>query len=624
MNRFIIPELDFSRSPRNYKKALYRSLEKIYPGKFSYVKMSRAWDETEKAFARAGQIWRDRFLSGFNSDKGLSIVLLGRPYVILSPELNKSIPEHFSQQGINCFFQDMLPTGIRRERDVEEILRKVPWHYAAGILGAAEYIARTPGLYPVLVTAFKCAPDSFILEFFKKILDARKKPYLILQIDEHDSSVGYETRIEAALRSFRNHAATGVLKYEDRIPEIIPKLDYKVKGKTLLVPNWDNYSNRFLIAMLRRHGIDARSLEPDETSMRKSMVHNKGQCTPINIIAQDFIDYVEKYNLDPEKTVLWMSKSYLTCNFRMYPEYLKHLIESYGKGMEKASIYLGNIANLDLSVMIAAESYFVYMLGGLIRKMGCMTRPYELVPGQTDRVIQDSLQTVEDAFGGNKTLESAVKEMATWFNGIAQEKSRTKPEVAVFGDFYIRDHDVANQDLIHFIEKAGGVVVTTPYHDYVKLTSQNTIRRANKRGHYHTAALTRVLLSMLDVLDRKYYRQLESIIGMKERINSVSLEKHLETFNVKPYHSGESFDNLLKIFHILEYHPELTLFVQTNPAFCCPALVTEAMTRRITSVTGVPVVTVTYDGTSESKNDIILPYLVAACEKQNGIRNPAV
>ena len=57
--------------------------------------------------------------------------------------------------------------------------------------------------------------------------------------------------------------------------------------------------------------------------------------------------------------------------------------------------------------------------------------------------------------------------------------------------------------------------------------------------------------------------------------------------------------------------PHLSLFVQTNPAFCCPALITEAMTRRIRSLTGVPVVTVTYDGTSESKNEIILPYLQA-------------
>ena len=28
---------------------------------------------------------------------------------------------------------------------------------------------------------------------------------MILELDEHDSSVGYKTRIEAAVRAFRNH-----------------------------------------------------------------------------------------------------------------------------------------------------------------------------------------------------------------------------------------------------------------------------------------------------------------------------------------------------------------------------------------------------------------------------------
>jgi hypothetical protein len=49
--------------------------------------------------------------------------------------------------------------------------------------------------------------------------------------------------------------------------------------------------------------------------------------------------------------------------------------------------------------------------------------------------------------------------------------------------------------------------------------------------------------------------------------------------------------------------------VQTNPAFCCPSLVTEAMTNEIKRLTGVPVVTLTYDGTDDYKNDIIIPYL---------------
>lgn len=511
----------------------------------------------------------------------------------------------------------MLPVGVYHDKVTEEILKKVPWHFAAGILGAAEYIARTPGLYPVLVTAFKCAPDSFIIEFFEKVLDSRKKPYLILQIDEHDSSVGYETRIEAALRSFRNHATSGAEREETGITEIFPGLENKINGKTLLVPNWDNYSSRLLVAMFQKHGIDARSLEPDETAMRKSMAHNKGQCIPINIVAQDFIDYVEKHELDPGNTLLWMATSHLTCNFRLYPEYLKYLFESHGNGIEKASIYLGTISNSDLGALMPVHSYFVYMLGGLVRKMGCMIRPFELDPGETDRVEEASLKSLEMAFSGKKDLESAVKEMAGLFNGIARSEEPARPEVAIFGDLYVRDHDIVNQNLIRFIENAGGIVVTTPYHNYLRLSSENAIRRAIKRGDYQRVIATRVIFSLVNELDKKYYRQLESILGMKERINPRSLEKHLDTFNVKPYHSGESYENLLKIFHILEYHPDLSLFVQTNPAFCCPALITEAMTRRIKSVTGVPVVTVTYDGTSESKNEIILPYLVAATERLN-------
>jgi predicted nucleotide-binding protein (sugar kinase/HSP70/actin superfamily) len=64
-------------------------------------------------------------------------------------------------------------------------------------------VARTEGAYPVLVTSFRCSPDSFAVDYFKKIMESHEKPYLILQLDEHESSVGYETRIEAAIRAFK-------------------------------------------------------------------------------------------------------------------------------------------------------------------------------------------------------------------------------------------------------------------------------------------------------------------------------------------------------------------------------------------------------------------------------------
>ena len=86
-------------------------------------------------------------------------------------------------------------------------------------------------------------------------------------------------------------------------------------------------------------------------------------------------------------------------------------------------------------------------------------------------------------------------------------------------------------------------------------------------------------------------------------------ENILSEYNVRIEHTGESMDNLLKIFYIKKHYPDVSLFVQTSPAFCCPSLVTEAMAKEIEKKTGVPIVSITYDGTAGNKNEILIPYL---------------
>ena len=58
------------------------------------------------------------------------------------------------------------------------------------------------------------------------------------------------------------------------------------------------------------------------------------------------------------------------------------------------------------------------------------------------------------------------------FDGIEQNEE-TRKKVAIFGDFYVRDNDIMNQNLIEAIENAGGEVITTPYNDYAKITFEN-------------------------------------------------------------------------------------------------------------------------------------------------------
>jgi len=194
-------------------------------------------------------------------------------------------------------------------------------------------------------------------------------------------------------------------------------------------------------------------------------------------------------------------------------------------------------------------------------------------------------------------------------SGAAGPGRGSRPKVAVFGDLYSRDNDILNQGLIHFIERHGGEVVTLPYSSYVKMIAWPYMRKWFIEGDYMEALTGGALLAAVSRLEKKYRRPLDPLLSEPEPVYDDSPERILGAFGLRLEHTGESMDNLLKIHYALKYHPDLALLVQASPAFCCPALVTEAMAQRIERVTGVPLVSITYDGIGGGKNDVIVPYL---------------
>ncbi|HDR67824.1 MAG TPA: CoA activase, partial [Bacteroidaceae bacterium] len=504
--RFISPLLDFNKNKDQIIMLLHRSLNSILPGEILFEHVSRAYLKAENY----SQLRKISFIELYNKEfltsKDISVVCLGRPYVVLSDVLNKGIPDIFSRLGIKAFYQDMIPLEKETSQDLNRLIKKIPWHFAAMILQVAEKVARTPRLYPVFITAFKCAPDSFVIEYFKQILHLYEKPYLIIQIDEHDSNVGYETRIEAAIRSFRNHNLKRKRQKYPALKSLPPEVSYKLNGKILLMPCWDTFISPLIVANLRSAGIDARLMETSELSIRKSMAHNTGQCLPINIITQDYIDYIEAYNLNPGNTILWMIEGWLSCNLRQYPSYIKKLLNNYGNGLEKASVYSGQITHSELSLQVTYHAYFAYMLGGLFKKLACRIRPYEIHEGLTDNILIRIQKMLIDMFEEKISIEKTVNRCIGLFDGIEYGKNDRKPLVAIFGDFYVRDNDMMNQNLIKDIEKAGGEVFTTPYHDYVKITIENVLRRSVLRGEHLEIGMNRILLKLFKILDDKHYK----------------------------------------------------------------------------------------------------------------------
>ncbi|HAK47082.1 MAG TPA: CoA activase [Spirochaeta sp.] len=601
----MMPLINHRSNPLKTKYELMKVLNQCCSRQFSFLEISQAFDEAVEYYREVKQALSNCFKPQGNGD--IRILLLGRPYTVLLDSMNKNIPDFFASLGVETFFSDMIP-AVKPSDAVDGLLDQFHWAYPSEIIEAADYCTRSEGLYPVYVTSFKCAPDSFTLEFFKRIMEQHEKPYLILQIDDHDSSIGYETRIEAGIRAFRNHFNSSAEAGRKKKLPVLPEMEDSFEGKTVLLPNWDPFVLPLVAAILRNIGIDARVLEESPEMIAESMKMNTGQCIPVNAIAHEYVEYIRKFNLKPEDTVLWMIRSRWACNITMYPTYIKSLIEKEDEDMAGAGIYTGKLTMVDISPIVSIKAYFAYMFGGNLRKIGCMIRPYEVVKGETDRVIIECRDIFEKAFSGEMTYTEAVKLVIGRLDSIEYIKT-DRPKVAIFGDLYVRDNDVMNQNLIQYIEDAGGEVIITPYNEYAKIISGAVFKRWLKDLKVPEMILTKSLLAAMEVLEGRYYRYLGKYIGRPISSKNPDLESELARFNIRVEQEGESSENILKIFRIMKEHPDIALFIQTNPAFCCPSLVTEAMDKEIEKLTGVPVLSITYDGTETMKNDIIIPYL---------------
>ena len=614
--RIISPITKYLYTNFHTKLELYKSLKKISADfLFSFFDISAAYDSALEFKENCQSNWKALYPQYKSKGSDINVILLGRPYTVLTKTMNNNIPQLFENLGVKTFFQDMLDFETRDFSQIDPLLKEIHWKYVAQILQAAYIVATSDHLYPVYISSFKCAPDSFGIDYFKQIMETYNKPYLVLELDEHDSSVGYETRVEAAVRAFTNHNNSTSKEKKHDISLLHPNFLSKIDNKTIIYPNWDSYSGSLIVAILRNEGFHALLMEETHETLKKSILTNTGQCIPLNAVAAGFIHTIEKNNLDPSNCVLWLNPSDIACNIKMYPYHIKKILEKNGKGFEKSGIYKGQLSLFDISYRASTNAYFAYMFGGLLRNIGCKIRPYEIHKGETDKVLPKALKILCNAFERTESKEEALKNAMEMFSDI-ETRTESRPKIGIFGDLYVRDNDIMNQDLVHFIEDNGGEVITTSYYKYAKIIANSYFKKWFKEGKYLSLFSNGALLVAMQAMEKKYYKYFEPILSKSAFEVKDSYENILSEYGILHEHTGESMDNILKIHHIINEYPDIKLLVQTNPAFCCAGLITEAMAQKLEEKINVPIVSITYDVSGGNKNKVILPFLMESGEKQ--------
>jgi len=609
-DRCITPIIDFSRSPIHNIRQIYENL----PHDLNLVQTP---NEIKKAYNEAWQRVMEQkqelihiFQQHQNLFDDISVFLLGRPYLIFDGAMNKNIPQKFNDLGVSTFFQDMLPLAeMKFNASAKGFIEWNHWKFRENILMAADYICQHHGLYPVILTAFKCSPDSFVLSYFKEIMDTYQKPYLILQLDEHGSDVGYETRIEAAIRSFRNHYQQNIsTAQQNDQPSVLLKHD---KQGTILIPNYDPLSCSLIAVTFEHAGYHALLIEETETSILSSLRMNDGQCLPISAIVAADMETIRKHDLKPENTTIFLNAiTCLSCNLLQYPLMTKKILEQHANGFEKVQVFATEFEMRGFPFEVIYDVYCSYLLGGFLRRLGCKIRPYEIIPGQTDQIIEEARQQLYWCIKKGESKEDIFREIVDELAAIpVSDPDGTRPKVSIIGDLYVRDNDVFNQQLIAELENYGAEVVTTPFTHILRMQAVKHNYNLREAKHYLALMRDKLLVEVLEKFEKRFFHIANEILQEEFPIFNDSIFENLEKYNLSLKHGGETAQNVMKIFSLLHHYPDLKLFIHVNPIFCCPGLVSESIFKKVERDIGIPIVSIIYDGTVAKRNEVLVPYL---------------
>ncbi len=605
-DKLLSPLLDFRQGVDSMGGALYLSLKRIFAGarKISRRTILECFKKSLDQYLVYQQSLKGegkRILSMLDKEKTFAILLLGRPYNIFDPSLNQNLPDLIRQYNCRVLTQDMLPLDGADCSCAEEYLAKVHWYYGKQIMRAAGFAAKNPRLFPVYITNFRCSPDAFILNYFKDMMERLGKPYLIVQLDELGSAVGYQTRIEAALESFRNWA-----KGEPRKGDTYSFVPLE-KGRTWILPHLDDVNTALGKAVFQRLGYEALvAEETPEAIVQGLKLVGGGECVPTAALIGSILSSIKKHRLDPRNTAVILPTSFIPCNFPQIPLVMYLGFRRAGFGELKIFTTAAAGQKEPLGVNLGLMKAFI--TASLIHQMVAKVRPYEVHKGETEAVCLEEVERLSRAIAARQDWETSFGNLLKHFANIRVDRSdNSRPLVIMLGDLYVVWNKTFNCQVEKAIEAAGGEVLPSNFIDIFHFGNLNAIELHSKNGRFIPLISGMAINAFVRHFDLKFRRMASPILGCVHPLFDRQLFRRLRELGIPPELKGETPINLAKILYYL-HHFQPDAVVHINPLYCCPGDVTSALSAWIEDKFHIPMINLFYDGIN-NPNDNLKPYI---------------
>jgi predicted CoA-substrate-specific enzyme activase len=473
-SRFLTPTLHF----RYFERALVKELTAFFKEKFGLgiQRIRKAIDMAEEAqtsFETSLVDYGRKIVADLPKDCR-PVIILGRPYNSADPHLNLDLAEKLIAQNVMPIPLDMLDLSSQK---IYGNYRNMYWPNGQKMVAAAQYVARTNGLYAVYISNFRCGPDSFIWHYVTEEL--KGKPFLHLEVDEHSADAGMVTRIEAFLDSLK-----GAEQNEKKDLTIIrPRPSPSASPeKTLYFPYMHDGAN-LVAAAARSVGIPSVVLPKqteEDIALGRKYTSSK-ECFPMICTTGSFLKKLMEPGADPSKMSFFMPDHNGPCRFGQYNQFQRILFDRLGFKEAELVTPSNDTAYADLagdkSTKFRINAWKGIVSFDFIRKLYRETRPYEINKGETEEVYQAALKKAENSVENNsRGLRKILVGIADEFMAIKVDKSLRKPVVAVIGEVYMRDNAGCNGNIANRLEALGVEVVIGPFAEWITYSTHRYTR----------------------------------------------------------------------------------------------------------------------------------------------------
>ncbi len=224
------------------------------------------------------------------------------------------------------------------------------------------------------------------------------------------------------------------------------------------------------------------------------------------------------------------------CRFGQYHESYERVLE--GMNMTDFRIFLldllqmeQNKGGLEITMPLTLGLIYSAFIGDIMTDMEYATRPYEVISGETDKVLRESIELLYERFRkrplrGEKWgsllwhittsyFVNALKEVKELWDQIEVDRLRIKPKVKITGEFWLQTHEGdGNYNIKRWLEQEGAEVVPPPIAIWMDYLIHMTLWRMEESKEFvEKYYIKRAIIKLLLKLYHFTYNRLRKVLN---------------------------------------------------------------------------------------------------------------